>query len=361
VPEEYAGEKTEQPTPRKRQEARKRGQVARSQDLNTSVVLIAVFVVLNLTAGPLLDNLKFINTTILGSLASVHLTIDTIPHYILSGFVLFMQMLLPVLGAVVVMAVLVNLAQVGLVISGEPMKPDLNNINPIKGLKRIFSLRSLMRLAMSLGKLAIIGSVLVLTALGELDSILMLFEMPIDKTITYSGYIVFLLGIRAALALLVISIFDYGYQRWEMERELRMTRQELRDELKRMEGDPKIKERRRAVQRQLALQRMMAAVPKAQVVVTNPTEIAVALAYEADDTPAPTVVAKGAGFMAQRIRDEAASHGVPIVEKKPLAQALFKSCEVGDEIPPELFQAVAEVLAYVYEISGRMPHAARVG
>lgn len=357
MPEEYQGEKTEQPTPQRRREARERGQVARSTDLNTAVVLLSVFIALALMADLVFSSTKQLNEGVIGSMASVRINMDTLPKYALTGLLYLARFMAPLLGVVVTLALLSNLVQVGVVFTSKPLEPDLNRINPVKGLQRIFSIRSLVRFGMSLTKLLIIGSVLVYTAWGELGNLFSMFESDIETIISYSGYVVFLLGIRTGIVMLLIAILDYLYQRWEMERELKMTRQELKDELKRMEGDPKIRERRKALQRQLAMQRMMAAVPEAEVVITNPTELAVALGYEEDKMNAPQVLAKGADFMAARIREEAAKAGVPIVEKKPLAQAIYKACEVGDDIPPDLYQAVAEVLAYVYEISGRMPRA----
>jgi flagellar biosynthetic protein FlhB len=359
VPEEYGGEKTEQPTPTRRREARERGQVARSADLNTAVVLLAVFVTMNLMSGTIYSAMCQSFEAPIRAISSVELTEESVAFYTIQGLLFMAQLLVPIFAAVFALAIVSNIIQVGVVVTPQPLMPDLNRINPIKGFQRIFSARSLVRLGMSIGKLAIISAVLIATSYGEIKNLILLFDSSVQQITLYSAYIVFLLGIRASIVLLILAILDYGYQRWELERELRMTRQELRDELKRMEGDPKIRERRRSIQRQLAMQRMMANVPKAKVVITNPTELAVAIAYDEETMRAPTVVAKGADLIAARIREEAAKHNVPIVEKKPLAQALFKACEVGDEIPPALYQAVAEVLAYVYEITGRVPAAAR--
>jgi flagellar biosynthetic protein FlhB len=173
------------------------------------------------------------------------------------------------------------------------------------------------------------------------------------EVVGYGAHLMFILGLRLAVVLLVLALLDFGWQKLQTWQDLRMTKEEVKEELKRMEGDPLMRQRRRAVARQLAAQRMSQAVPQADVVVTNPTELAIALKYDHANMPAPKVVAKGAGFIAQRIREIAQEHGVPIIERKPLAQALYKSCEVGDFIPPQLYQAVAEVLAYVFELAGK--------
>jgi len=346
------GERTEQATPRKRQEVRERGQVARSADLATACVLMGIFISFWLFGDIIYSNMQHLNRSVLGNI-SVSFTRDELWYYALVGLLMCMKIMLPIVLVAFVLAFLANVIQVGWVFSLQPLTPDLNRINPISGFKRIFSLRSLVRLAMSITKIAVIGTVLVATIWSQIGVLFGLFQNSINQVFFTACRIVWLMGLQASLALLVLAILDYLYQRWQFEREIRMTKQELKDELKKMEGDPKIKERRRMLQRQLSLQRMMAAVPTADVVVTNPTEIAVALEYKESSMEAPTVVAKGKELVAERIRLIAKENGVPVVEKKPLAQALYKMCEVGDTVPPDLFQAVAELLAYVYELSGK--------
>ncbi|MHC4660958.1 MAG: flagellar biosynthesis protein FlhB [Planctomycetota bacterium] len=345
------GERTEPATPRKRQEVRERGQVARSSDLATSCVMLGIFLALWLFGSVVYTNLQLLNRSILGNI-SVNFTREDVWFYTAAGLMLCLKIMLPVVIIAFVLAFLGNVIQVGWVFSWKPLTPDLQRINPVSGFKRIFSIRSLVRFFMSLMKITVVTAVLVATIWSQMGVLFNLFHYSVNQAFQEGCRIVWLMGVQASLALLILAILDYLYQRWQFEREIRMTRQELKDELKKMEGDPKVRERRRALQRQLALQRMMAAVPKADVVITNPTEIAVAIEYDQTAMEAPRVLAKGRAHMAERIRQVAKENGVPIVEKKPLAQALYKMCEVGDYVPPELYQAVAEVLAYVYELSG---------
>jgi len=202
-------------------------------------------------------------------------------------------------------------------------------------------------------KFTAIGAVAYLTVRDALPKIIGLAQLPIGTALALVGEIMFNLGLRVALLLLMVAAIDYGYERWEYEQNLRMTREELREELRQMEGDPYVKARIRRIQRQLAMQRMMEEVPKADVIITNPVELAVALKYDARTMAAPKVVAKGARLLAERIKKIAQEHGVPIVENKPLARALYRSCQVGQEIPVKLYRAVAEVLAYIWRIKGK--------
>ena len=220
-------------------------------------------------------------------------------------------------------------------------------------MKKLVSLRGSVRLVMSLFKIAIVSAVLWWTLVDKVDELIPTMHLGVGAIMEFLIDVCFTVGIRIAVALLIIAIIDYGYQRWQHENDLKMSKQEVKEELKRYEGDPKIKQRRMRTQRAILQQRMMHKVPEADVVVTNPTHLAVALEYKRDTMPAPRVVAKGAGYVAQKIREIAVVHGIPIVEKKPLAQALYKTVEVGMTIPPDLYQAVAEILAYVYELEKR--------
>jgi flagellar biosynthetic protein FlhB len=254
-------------------------------------------------------------------------------------------------------AVAVNLGQTGLLFLPEKLALDLRRLDPLQGLQRIFSLPSLARLLFGLFKIALIATVAVVVLYNQRNAILGLAALDLPEMSAYLADMLLWTAIKVAVALLILAIFDYAFQRWE--RELKMTPQEVREELKNLEGDPLITARRRAVQRQLMLHRLSDAVPKADVVVTNPTELAVAIQYDPQEMEAPIVVAKGAGVLAQRIRRLALEQGIPIVEKKPLAQALYKEVEINHPIPRDKYAAVAEVLAYVYQLKGKkLPAAA---
>lgn len=265
------------------------------------------------------------------------------------------KMAAPICLILMFIAVIVSLAQVGFLFTFHPITPDLQKIDPIAGFSRIFSMESVVKLVISLFKVALISAVAYFTIKSRMAQIANISELDHMQIMGFAAYLIFLLGLRLALVLFIIAIFDYAYTRYKYEQNLRMSKQELKEELRRMEGDPLVKERRRRVARQLAMQRMQYTVPKADVVVTNPTELAIALKYDSETMTAPRVVAKGAGFLAARIRQIAVQNKVPIIERKPLAQALYKTVEIGQEIPPAFYKAVAEILAYVYELTGKTP------
>jgi flagellar biosynthetic protein FlhB len=233
------------------------------------------------------------------------------------------------------------------------LQPKLDKLNVVNGLKRLLSRRSLVELVRDLLKLAIIGIVAWLAVRAELDRIMTLADAEPAGILTVAGWAVFRVSIKVILALLILALFDYAFQRWDFERSIRMTKQELKEEYKLYEGSPLMRSRIRQVQRELARMRMSKEIPHADVVVTNPTALAVALKYDSETMSAPTVVAKGARLLAERIKEIARSAGVPIVENKPLARALYASVEIGAIVPAELYKATAEVLAYVYRLRGK--------
>lgn len=341
-------DKTEPATPRRREEARERGHVARSGDLNGALVLLAALLALNFFGQHFLDGLTLVARGIFGNLDAVDFTAESITPRVGALLFLLFRALAPILVAVLAVALAANWVQVGFLFTGEPLSPSLERLNPISGFKRFFSARSLSRLAQDILKLAVLGSVLAWTLWEHFPQLLSLPALSVPKIAAAFADLGFTLGLRAAIAFVCLGLLDFGFQRWQYERDLRMSKQEVKEEMKRLEGNPRVRERRRAIQRQIANQRMMQAVPKAAVVVTNPTHFAVALAYD-EKMAAPKIVAKGADLIAEKIREIAHEHDVPIVERPPLARELFK-CEVGKEIPPKMFEAVAEILAYVYSL-----------
>jgi flagellar biosynthesis protein FlhB len=346
-------DKTEAPTPRRLQEAREKGQVARSVDLSAAFGLLAGLLLLN-----------WYGTTLLQGFAQLMqhaLAVDQMPSSgdaaIASAWKLALNhcglVLIPFLLIIVIVAIVSNLAQVGFLLSAQPITPSLDKLSPIKGLARLFSKRTAIRFLMSLSKVSVIAAVAYFTIRSYMPKLVALPTLAFADVVTFGAHLVFMLGLRLAAILVVLAIIDYAFQRRQHMSDLRMSKQEVKEELKRMEGDPIMRQRRSQVARQLAQQRMSQAVPQADVVITNPTELAIALKYDHDQMHAPKVIAKGAGFIAQRIREIADENGVPIVERKPLAQALYKACEIGDYVPPELYKAVAEVLAYIFELAGK--------
>lgn len=353
-------DKTQDPTPHRRQQARERGQVARSQDLGSAALLLAGLSALLMLGEPLV--------AVMGSLAQHCLgdaIVSTDADAMLAQFSDLLWMLapalLPVLVAMLVVAAGVNVAQVGLLFLPEKLAPDLSRIDPLKGFGRIFSLAGVVRLGFGFIKVVLVGAVAYAVLSGHRDSILALSGRGVPEIAVYLVESLLWTGIKMAAALLFLAVLDYGFQWWRQEQDLRMTQQEIREEMRNLQGDPQILARRRQVQRQLVLNRLKTAVPKADVVITNPTELAIAVQYDIETMAAPVVVAKGAGLLAQRIRRLALENGIPIVEKKPLAQALYKDVELNHPIPNQMYAAVAEVLAYVYQLKGKTLPQARNG
>lgn len=348
-----AGEKTEQPTPRRLQDARTKGQVAKSMDLSAAIGLLVGLLLLKFFGDGLTSGLTKIMTQ---SFALHEIPDNPLQAFQSTMFQLLVQsatILAPIFAVLMVAAVAANVLQVGFIASAEPITPKLEKISPVQGFKRLFSVRSAVRLLTSLLKVGIIGVVAWTTIQGYMPDLVGLVSLSFTEVIARSAEMFFILGLKMGGVLLALALLDFGFQKWQLQRDLRMSKDEVKEEMKRMEGDPIMRQRRRNVARQLAMQRMSQAVPNADVVVTNPTELAIALKYDHDSDSAPKVVAKGAGYIAARIREIAIANGVPIVERKPLARALYKACEVGDAIPEELYKAVAEVLAYVFELAGK--------
>ena len=355
------GEKTEVPTPRRREESRSQGQIARSADLSAGVVLLGAVLLLQFFMPRLLERLGELVRLCLAGAGRVEAGRDTILETGVAAMLTLAGCALPVMLFLALLALVTGLAQAGLLLTGKPLVPQLSRLNPLAGLKRLVSARNLVRAGMSVGKVVIIGGVAYLTIREQLPRITGAVHLDFGQVLILGGQMLFSLGLRLALVLLVLAILDYFWNRYKHEQDLKMTKQEVKEEMRRMEGDPIVKQRRRRVQIQLILQRMGIEVPKSDVVVTNPTEIAIAIRYDEQTMAAPKVVAKGQGYLAERIRQLAVQHGVPIVERPPLARALYRLVEVGQEIPPQFYKAIAEILAYVYELTGRTPRAVATG
>lgn len=351
--DEDQSQKTEEPSQRKLDEARKKGQVATSRELNNALMISAAAAFVALLAPGTTNDLSLAFTPFIATPHQFSLTVDDLR---LLAAELFQQvgaaLMLPAL-LFVGAALASSLIQNGLVISAEPLKPKLEKLSPISGAKRIFSLKSLVEFIKGLFKISLIGAAAVVLLWPEAASIIQATEVEIIGLTVFLQDLTLRLLAGIAALVLVIALLDFLYQRFEHQKKLRMSRKDLQDEYKQTEGDPHIKARLKGLRAERARRRMMADVPKATVVVTNPTHFAVALHYEADGMAAPRAVAKGADLVAHRIRDVAAEHDVPIVENPPLARALFAAVELGEEIPQEHYQAVAEVIGYVMRLNSR--------
>ena len=350
--EESFQEKTEAATPRRREESRRKGQVARSQELNSVVVLMAGISSIYLLGDILYRDLSVLMIKTLESIHTFEMTPTNFQAHLLGWGMTFFGAMGPILLTIGVAALAVSLAQVGFLVSEEALVPKFNRLNPISGAKRIFSKRSLVELAKGILKVLIVGYVSYLTIAPELPRIAILADASLGSAFKFIGFMVFKVGLHVSLALLVLAALDYAYQRWEHNQSIKMTKQQVKEELKQTEGDPQVKMRIRALQREAARKRMMDEIPEADVVVANPTHYAVALRYDMESMNAPKLVAKGQNLIAEKIKEVAKQAGVPIVENKPLAQTLFKAVEIGAEIPDDLYKAVAEVLAYVFRLKG---------
>jgi flagellar biosynthetic protein FlhB len=347
------GDKTEAPTPKRRQEAREQGNIARSPDLTAALVLLGALLLLQWRGPSLVAALRGIAERVFSlDVLGDHDPASVSGLLVNVGSVLARAMA-PVLLGVALVAILANLAQVGFFLSAKRLEPNLKSLSPGNGIKRILGGgNGWMQLAMNLAKVTLVTVVAFSAVQDRLAQILTAQTLSLMQIFGLSAEVIYAIALRLTIVLLLLAILDYLWQRYRTERKLKMTKQEVRDELKRMEGDPLIKQRRRQIALQRAMQRIRTAVPTADVVVTNPTEYAVALKYDVGMT-APKVVAKGRGYIAQTIREIAIENGIPILERPPLARALWRLVEVGQEIPEQFYAAVAEILAYVYELTGK--------
>ncbi|MEM6258362.1 MAG: flagellar biosynthesis protein FlhB [Planctomycetota bacterium] len=348
-------EKTEAPTPNRLRKAREEGNIARSTDLTAALMLLFAIVLLYLFSTRLFESMAGVLHRLLSSVDASNPTrsddLGPVFDYLLG---LIGWTVLPLLIAIAGVGMLVTAGQTGLLLTGKPLVPKFSKLNPLTGFKRLFDARAAIRLVMSLGKVIIISAVATLMIMAEIDAIAALPTMTIAAATAAAAHMTFMLALKLAVLLVILALLDFAFQKYQHTKDMRMTKQEVRQEMKDMDGDPLMKQRRARVARQLAMQRMAQQVPNADVVITNPTHLSIALRYDSDTMAAPRVIAKGADFMAMRIRQIATANGIPLVERKPLARALYSSVEVGDEVPEEHYAAVAEILAYVYRLSGKV-------
>ena len=354
------GEKTEPATEKKLRDARKEGQVAKSKEIGNAFGLLALFLVLKLYVG-------YMGNRFLGGFYSVY---SQIPDYIkmydgqvpvtsidlvFSHTVLDMLLIMgPILLVGVAVAFLCDVIQVKWRPTSKPLQPKFSKLNPIKGFKKIISKDAIVELIKSLLKIGLIVYVVYSYLKDKYNMIFLLYDVSLNQAIGLIGELVTDLGIRVSVIYLLIGLSDYAYQKYKFSEDMKMTKQEVKDEYKDQEGDPQIKGKQKQRMREASQRRMMQKLPEADVVITNPTHYAVAIKYDPDEYEAPVVLAKGEDYLAQKIKDAAKEHHIEIVENKPLARILYANVEVGELVPPELYQAVAEVLAFVYHLQGKV-------
>jgi len=345
-------ERTEPATPRRRRKAKEKGQVARSTEINSLLILLLGICILRFVGYPIFQKSCSLFKYLWLNTANFNLTPSTIPAYFHQGVVQFLSLFSPLLIGICTIGLIANIIQGGFVFTTTPLIPDIDRINPATGLKRLFSLKSLERIPLSLFKIIIIGYIAYITIKGWLPLIFSLTGRNVEAILISMGGLIFQLVFRCCLAFLPLAIMDYAFQKWQYGKQLRMTRQEVIEEHKQTEGSPLTKARIRSLRNRIARQRMMQDVSKADVIITNPAQLAIALKYEKEKMNAPILLAKGARLIAEKIKEIARKYNIPVVENRWLAQALYKSVEVGEEIPIKFYQAVAEVLAYIYRLKG---------
>lgn len=354
--QQQSGERTEKATPKRRREAREKGQIFKSAEIISAFSLLVMFGTLSIFGNSIVDNTKALLNYFFSHKAPDGLTAAGAGKALGEAIVYFLNIMAPVLIAAMLCGIVFNITQTGFVFSTKAIMPKFERISMGAGFKRIFSKRTLIELAKSIIKIAILGYV----AYGEYEANMKKFPTLMGEDIGYSvaAFVKILLDVafKLAIAFAIFAPFDYMYQRWKYNKDLMMTKQEIKDEYKLTEGNPQTKGRISQKQRQMSRSRMIQAVKEADVIITNPTHYAVALSYKEDKNKAPVVVAKGMDYLAQRIKEQARENRVEIVENKPLAQSLYFFCDVGDEVPEDLYKAVAEILAYVYRLKGKAGH-----
>lgn len=350
------GEKTEPATAKKLREAREDGKVAKSKELTAAFDLIVLFLVLKIFISFVADGLMGVFRFVYGMIPDFvannakELSSQAVSALFLEIMTRIIMICAPFFAFGVAITLVISILQVGWKVTAKPMMPKGDKFNPINGFKRIFSKDSLFELLKSIIKIFIIIYVAYTSIRGEANTLFLLYEIPLMQAVILCGKVIIDAGFKISIVYLVIGLADFIYQKHKFSEDMKMTKQEVKDEYKNTEGNPEIKGRQRQRMREASRRRMMQDVPKADVVITNPTHLAVAIKYDAESQRAPIVLAKGEDFLAQKIREAAKEHHVEIVENKPLARMLYANVDVGQEIPPELYQAVAEVLAMVYNM-----------
>ncbi len=351
----FSEEKTEQPTSKKIRDARNKGQVVQSKDLNSAISLLAVFLGFTALSQFYVDNLiGFYQYTLnlVEDTASLFTT-NGIALYFSEAILLILKLSLPLLLIAMVSGVVVSYSQVGFLFTSEPLKPKLEKINPLKGLKNMFSAKSIVEMLKAIAISTLVLYVAYSYILDHISELLITLELEVGSIVVVMWDLIYNVVIRCAILMFVIGVIDFIYKKRKNKKELMMSKQEIKEEYKQSEGDPQLKAKIKEKQRAFAMGRMMQEVPKADVIITNPTHFAVALKYDTQLGEAPVVVAKGQDLIAQNIKKIGIEHEVPIVENKPLAQTLYKTVQIGSYIPADLYEAVAEVLAYVYSLKNK--------
>lgn len=350
----FAGEKTEKATPQKRQESKRKGQVAKSQEVPAALIMVGGIMLLSFLGSWMLDQILAMFRISLTQYIGWEWTPKNVRTLFEQMTINAMTLMAPIMGAALIFGVLGNFIQIGAMFTTEPLKAQLSRLNPIQGAKKIFAVRALVELAKSLAKIAVIGYAAFSVLWSEKEELFLLSQKSIPYALSFVGGLTLKMALVAAVILLILAIFDYMYQKYEFEKGIKMSKQDIKDEYKKAEGDPLIKQKIKDRQRSMSMNRMIQDLPSADVLITNPTHYAVAIKYDAETMEAPTVIAMGKDHLALKIKEKAKEFDIVIMENKPLARALYAQVEVGDAVPEDLFMAVAEVLAYIYRLKGKI-------
>lgn len=346
-------DKTEEATPHKMSEAKKKGQVAKSKEVSLALTLLASTLVLNILSKYSVESLGENMVSFFSNFLNMNLTYNNLQNLLLTVLYRIAIVILPMILPIMIMGILANFLQTGFIFTKDTIKPDLTKLNPINGFKRMFSMRTAVELVKDILLITIIGYVGYSYVKSNFSDMLNIGNLTFSAMIDFIATIIKGAFFKITLIMMVIAIVDFIYQKFQFKKDMKMTKQEVKEEFKQEEGDPQIKGKIKQKQRDLAMRRMMQQVPKATVVVTNPTHIAVALMYNEKDAGAPKVVAKGADYVALKIKEKAKEYSVPIIENKPLARLIYEEVELDREIPVEMYQAVAEILAVVFKLNNR--------
>ncbi|GAB4072535.1 flagellar biosynthesis protein FlhB [Barrientosiimonas marina] len=349
-----AEEKTEKATPKKRQDERKKGKVAKSTDINTAFLMLFCFMTLFAMGTFMMEHLSSLYQHTFTEYIHWDVTTQSVGRVLKEGALEMGKVLAPVMLAAILAGLAANLTQIGFLFTTEPLSPDLNKINPIQGAKRIFSARALIELLKSLLKITFIGATTFLIIWIFKGDLFMLAFKTADNAVAFFKRVTIIMGVAAGLALLCLSVLDYVYQKYDFEKNIKMSKKDVKDEHKNMEGDPQIKSKRQQQQRDIANKRMMSEVPSADVVITNPTHYAIAIKYDETEASAPYIAAKGADMIAQKIKEVAKANDVMMVEDRAIARELYDTAEIDEVIPETFYKAIAEILAYVYRLEQKV-------
>ncbi len=357
----FSDDKTEEPTGKKIEDTRNKGQVGKSQEFAHGLQLVAAFLMLRFFSSFMGERFIGVIRWVYGnemteivSLERSGLTVRTISVVLMQAFLQMLIIVAPFFIGGFLVAFFSNGLQFKFKVTTEPLKPKLDKFNPINGFKRMFSAQSLMNLALSMAKIIIITLVVYSALKDRMNELYLLYDIPLNAAIAEIGTLVIDIGFRISLILVLVGIVDLIYHKWKFKKDIKMTKQEVKDEYKNSEGDPQIKSKQRQRMREASQRRMMREVPRADVVITNPTHLAVAIRYKFNEDVAPVVVGKGEGVIAERVKNIARENDIPIVENKSLARAIYNTVEVGDMIPPEMYSRVAEILAAIFTANGQM-------